>query len=246
MNDHQPSRSPLIRLISAAMAPMFLLGSVFNALPALAQVEIAPRAAILGGAGLVRRPSRPRRDGRRSGPSRSRRAFRARDRLSRGRFRRALDPSRRRSVGYRRSRPRRPPPRLPPLRPLFPPPLRPLTPAASVPADNGAPASGSGSGRRAVFRRRANTRHSGRDREGVRRLHPGLRGSARSAGVVAERQPRSSTARRSAGNAPRAAIDSLAAESPPRRPAALDGLRALDGPVPAQDSPCRARRRRAR
>ncbi|MFI5348518.1 MAG: hypothetical protein ACHQ2Z_03155 [Elusimicrobiota bacterium] len=52
MNDLPPSRSPISRLVSAAMAPIFLFGSFFNALPALAQVEIAPRTAVQVGAGM--------------------------------------------------------------------------------------------------------------------------------------------------------------------------------------------------
>ncbi|MFI5348550.1 MAG: AarF/UbiB family protein [Elusimicrobiota bacterium] len=47
----QPFRRQLNRLVSAAMTPILLFGSVLNAFPAAAQVEIVPRAPIQGGAG---------------------------------------------------------------------------------------------------------------------------------------------------------------------------------------------------
>jgi hypothetical protein len=51
MKDLSPSRALLKKLVSAAMTPIFLLGSVLGALPAAAQVEVAPRASVSGAAG---------------------------------------------------------------------------------------------------------------------------------------------------------------------------------------------------
>ena len=51
MDDLRPSRRSLNPLVSAALTPILLLCSVFGGLPASAQVEIVPRAAILGDAG---------------------------------------------------------------------------------------------------------------------------------------------------------------------------------------------------
>src|SRR5437899_195652 len=49
MNRPSPSHPMVKKLVSAALVPILALSSVFNALPALGQVEITPRAALTSG-----------------------------------------------------------------------------------------------------------------------------------------------------------------------------------------------------